>query len=70
MPSLGWREFVPSYVGPLRQGTRVQEDINLTMVSMLDQVFPGGAFSGYAPTFLQDVEIRSGELKYEGNHVE
>jgi len=70
VPSLGWREFVPSYVGPLRQGTHVQEDINLTMASMLDQVFPAGPFSAYGPTFLQGAEIRNGELKYGVNHAE
>lgn len=70
VPSLGWREFVPSYVGPLRQETRVQEDINLTMASMLDQVFPDGPFSDYGPTFLQNAEIRNGVLVYGGDHAE
>lgn len=70
VPSLGWREFVPSYVGALRPETRAQEDINMTMASMLDRAFPKGPFSAYAPTFLQNVEIRNGVLVYGGNHAE
>ena len=70
VPSLGWREFVPSYVGALRPETRAREDINLTMASMLDRAFPEGPFSAYAPTFLQNAEIRNGVLVYGGDHAE
>lgn len=70
VPSLGWREFVPNYVGIFRPETRAQEDINLTMASMLDKTFPEGPFSTYAPTFLQNAEIRNGVLEYGRDHVE
>jgi CRISPR-associated protein Cas5d len=70
VPSLGWREFVPGYVGPLRPNTRIQSDISLTMASMVDQVFPEGPFSAYSPTFVQNAEIRNGVLVYGGNHAE
>ena len=70
VPSLGWREFAPSYAGVFRPETRVQETINLSMASMLDRVFPGGPFSAYGPTFLQNAEIRNGVLAYGVGHAE
>jgi CRISPR-associated protein Cas5d len=70
VPSLGWREFVPSYVGPFRSGIQVQESVNLTMASMLDQVFPKGPYSVYEPKFFQNAEIRNGVLIYGGKHAE
>lgn len=69
VPSLGWREFVPSYVGMFRPETRIHEDINLSMVSMLDRVFAEGPFSAYTPTFMQNAEIRNGVLVYGSTHA-
>lgn len=66
VPSLGWREFVPSYVGPLRPKTCVRAEINLGMASMLDYSFSDGPYSAYNPTFTQNVEIRNGVLMYGG----
>ncbi len=34
-PCLGWKEFVPSYFGPLRDSTSTDKTINLVIVSML-----------------------------------
>lgn len=65
VPSLGWREFVPNYLGDFRSETSVQADINLTLPSMLDSVFPGGSGSAYAPKFVQGLAIKQGVLLYE-----
>ena len=53
VPCLGWKEFVPDYVGGFRENTQVCEDIDLTIASMLWQVFPAGKFSDWQPTFRQ-----------------
>lgn len=76
VPCLGWKEFVPDYVGPFRQVTRagekirVQEDINETIPSMLRQVFVGGKRGKYGPVFDQDVEINNGVLDYRQERKE
>jgi CRISPR-associated protein Cas5d len=64
VPCLGWNEFVPDYAGPFRPETRVCEDINLTIPSMLKTCFPEGKQSPWRPRFLQDVTIRKGVLEY------
>ena len=38
IPFLGWKEFVPDYVGPLREGTRVCTDICTVIPSMMAPV--------------------------------
>lgn len=45
VPCLGWKEFTPDYVGPFRPQTGICTDINLTVPSMLRQVFPDGLSS-------------------------
>jgi CRISPR-associated protein Cas5d len=64
VPSLGWREFVPNYLGDFCPETSVQTDINLTLPTMLDSVFPGGPGSAYAPKFVQGLAIKRGVLLY------
>lgn len=64
MPFLGWKEFVPDYVGPLREETRVCTDISTVIPSMLWQVFPTGKFGTWHPTFRQNVKIEKGVLDY------
>ncbi len=64
IPCLGWREFVPDYVGPFRETTAVCADINTVVPSMLWQVFPSGKFSSWQPTFRQNVKIEKGALDY------
>lgn len=62
MPFLGWREFVPDYVGQFRQKTKVEETINLNLPSMLFSVFePSGKLK---PAYHQDVRIIKGRLEY------
>lgn len=62
VPCLGWNEFTPSYVGPFRPETNVDESIEQIIPSMLFSVFvaPGE----YAPTYRQDVWIKKGVLEY------
>lgn len=64
-PVLGWKEFVPSYFGPFREGeTFVQKDINQIIPSLLHSVFDHPVNGKYRPEYRQNVEIREGELKY------
>jgi len=64
MPCLGWKEFTPSYVGPFREETRVQEDINTVLPSMLRQVFNGDQKNPLKFTYDQNVKIERGVLHY------
>jgi CRISPR-associated protein Cas5d len=70
VPCLGWKEFVPDYVGPFRKQfpdgrkVQVQEDISTVIPSMMWQVFPSGKFGQWQPTFRQNVKIVKGVLDY------
>ena len=64
MAFLGWKEFVPNYLGPLREETRVCSEISTVIPSMLWQVFPTGKFGTWQPTFRQNVKIEKGVLDY------
>ncbi len=63
-PCLGWKEFVPSYVGPLREQTKPCEIVNACLPSMLQCVFSDPSHGTYSPRFRQSVEIRQGVLHY------
>ncbi len=63
-PCLGWKEFVPSYVGEFREGTKKQEDINIVIPSMLHSVFDKISGGQVAPSFTVDAVIKGGELIY------
>lgn len=61
-PCLGWREFVPDYMGPFREGTRIQEDINFCLPSFLFSVFtPAGERQ---PVYTPDAQVKNGRLIY------
>jgi CRISPR-associated protein Cas5d len=64
VPCLGWREFVPDYVGEFRKGTQVYEKISTEMPSMLHTVFRSDGSGRFEPIFRQNVEIREGVLTY------
>ncbi len=64
VPCLGWKEFVPDYVGPFRESTTLCSDITTAIPSMMWQVFPAGKFGQWQPTFRQDVKIAKGVLDY------
>lgn len=69
VPSLGWREFVPSFVGEA-QNTPIQTDINLSLPSMPDQVFSKPAYGEHALTYAQGLQIEAGVLHYGARHAE
>ena len=62
-PCLGWQEFVPSYLGPFRAGTRVEESESQTIPSLLHEVVygPGSLRKG---EYRQNVRIEKGVLRY------
>jgi CRISPR-associated protein Cas5d len=62
VPCLGWKEFTPYYVGPFREGTRVEEAVDLVIPSMLFSVFDGPGV--YCPMYKNDVHIVKGVLQY------
>jgi CRISPR-associated protein Cas5d len=73
-PALGWNEFVPSYWGPLRNSemdeniqTEVDTEINLDLVSVLNQVFDKAVSGMYLPRFSQGeyAFINQGVLNYD-----
>ncbi len=74
IPALGWREFTPSYYGPLRAETRVLSHLPPIVVpSMLRQVFPHGYGSDRSFVYDQDLSIEGGCLIYPekgGEHAE
>lgn len=62
IPFLGWREFVPDYIGPFRETTQVQGDINLALSSFLFSVFePSG---DKRPVYRSDKLVQNGGLEY------
>ena len=64
-PCLGWKEFVPSYVGRFRDETKIESDINLMIPSMLYRVFDKLSDGKIQPEFRNDVRIEKGELRYD-----
>jgi CRISPR-associated protein Cas5d len=71
-PCLGWKEFVPSYFGPLRNtdksGNRIEPDrtVNVIIPSFLHSMWEHGKVR---PTFRQNVEVREGILNYEDGRL-
>jgi CRISPR-associated protein Cas5d len=63
-PCLGWKEFVPSYAGTFREGTKKQEDINIVIPSMLHSVFDKISDGQVAPSFTVAAVIKEGALIY------
>lgn len=64
-PCLGWKEFVPSYFGPLRNTTKVDKTINLFIPSMLYSMFDAPRSGNVRPLFKQNVRIVEGVLNYD-----
>jgi CRISPR-associated protein Cas5d len=63
-PCLGWQEFTPSYVGPFREVTHVEESLELEIPSMLHSVFSAPVAGQYAPRYKQNIRISKGVLVY------
>lgn len=68
-PCLGWKEFVPSYFGPLREATSPCKEINFVIPSLLMSVFPDGYASKPRFLFAQNVEVREGVMLYPWQEV-
>lgn len=62
-PCLGWSEFTPSYLGPLRDETEVFP-INTTLPSQLHSVFDKLSHGVVVPTFKRNFEISGGVALY------
>lgn len=69
-PCLGWKEFLPSYFGPLRMhgehvdgSPRLQEQVDVGLPSFLLTTWDAPTNGRYAPTF-RELEIRGGVLKF------
>ena len=63
-PFLGWKEFTPTYFGPLRSSTQVDRSINLTIPSMLLKMYTRPTEGQVAPIFVSSVQIQKGVLLY------
>lgn len=67
-PCLGWKEFVPSYFGPLRNrdenGNKIEPDksVNVVIPSFLHSMWEHRKLQ---PTYRQDWEIVGGVMSYE-----
>lgn len=64
IPFLGWKEFTPNYFGSLRETSKIQSEINITIPSMLREVFSNGYASQCAPVFDSNVKIINGVLTF------
>ncbi len=62
MPCLGWREFVPNYIGRFRETTQVESSLEMIIPSMLHSVFESN--ESYAPVYKQNVWIKNGVINY------
>jgi CRISPR-associated protein Cas5d len=64
VPCLGWKEFTPSYFGPLRESSKTFSGFTTTVPSLLRQVFSNGYNSEVCITYDQDVKIKNGVLTF------
>jgi CRISPR-associated protein Cas5d len=65
IPFLGLKEFTPSYFGPLRDETKVMEDLpDIFIPSMLRSVFPHGNHSPVDYVYDNNIKIHKGVLEY------
>jgi len=63
---LGWKEFTPSYWGPLREKTKVCEDIpDIVIPSMLRETFSEGYKTDFSPVYDINVLIHKGVLLFQ-----
>jgi CRISPR-associated protein Cas5d len=65
-PSLGWKEFIPTYFGPLRKDSQRDETVSFMLPSMLKSAFDAPVAGRYAPVYLVDVRAEKGVLYYDG----
>jgi CRISPR-associated protein Cas5d len=65
-PCLGWKEFVPTYFGPLIERTRPDASVNLLIPSLLHSMWQNRQLK---PTFRQDVKVAAGVMWYGGKEA-
>jgi CRISPR-associated protein Cas5d len=63
-PFLGWKEFVPSYFGPLRLYTHADTSINMVLPSVLSSMYNQPVHGKISPRFITDVPVRKGVILY------
>ncbi len=63
-PFLGWKEFTPTYFGPLRESTKADPSINMVIPSMLATMYSRPTDGKIAPKFVQNVRIEKGVISY------
>jgi CRISPR-associated protein Cas5d len=63
-PCLGWKEFAPNYVGPFRPETRICENENHELPTMLRMVFDRPQAGRIRPTFSRKLRVKNGVLVY------
>ena len=63
-PFLGWKEFTPSYFGPLRGTTFVDETVSMAIPSMLCAMYTRPTDGCVAPKFVQNVFVKKGVVFY------
>lgn len=64
-PCLGWKEFVPTYIGPLRPETQIETSVNEVIPSMLVSPFDSHISGQLISEYAQNVKIEKGELRYD-----
>ena len=65
VPTLGWKEFTPSYFGEFRDTTQVLYDLPpVPIPSMLRQVFSKGYASQVSYVYDNNLIIQNGVLEY------
>ena len=69
IPFLGWKEFVPDYVGVFRDDVNVCSEINLSIPSMTKSIFLNQYSSDISFSYFQDVKIENGLLIYPQEEV-
>lgn len=78
-PCLGWKEFIPTYFGSLREEGDfiLQEDYNVDVPALLMSVWDSPSFGRYSPRFANcvvekgvlkfpEVEVINGKLVFKG----
>lgn len=63
-PTLGWREFVPDYFGPLRSETRRDGSVDFALPSLLHSVFDEPVNGRVKPTYRQNLRVQKGVIHY------
>jgi CRISPR-associated protein Cas5d len=62
---LGWKEFIPSYFGPLRENTTPDQSIDFNISSMLVTMYDRPTDGSLSPMFIRNVRVRRGVMFYD-----